>query len=81
MSSLVTGNESHNRETSTAGSSIHAAVTSGQALKGRLAATFNLTADEGQQLLLGNQQRSSYNKRQASESNKSRGKQEAQYKC
>ena len=43
------------------------------AVKGRLAATFNLTADEGQRLL-GNQQGSSSQKRRTSGSNRSHGK-------
>ena len=76
LSSLVTGSESHNRESSrvhAAGSLVHAATMSDQAVKGRLAATFNLTADEGQQLL-GNQQGPSSHRRRTSGSNKSHGK-------
>ena len=76
LSSLVTGSESYNRESSSvhaAGSHVHAAATSDQAVKGRLAATFNLTANEGQRLL-GNQQGSSSHRRRTSGSNKSHGK-------
>ena len=73
--SSVTDNKSHAKESSTthtAGSHVQAAVTSGQ-VKGRLAATFNLTADEGKQLL-GNPQGSSSHKKQKSGSKNSHGK-------
>ena len=81
LSSLVTGSESRDREFSyanAAGSHVHAATTSRRAMKSRLAAAFDLKADEDQQLL-GNQQGSSSHRRRTSGSNKSDGKQVAQY--
>ena len=75
-SSLATGHESRGGETSNthaADSHVQTAVTGGQA-KNRLAATFNLTADEDKhQSLLCNPHGSSSHKRQTHGSKKSHG--------
>ena len=68
----VTDNKPHPKESSTTHTASSHVQASGQA-KGRLAATFNLTADEGRQLL-GNPQGSSSHKKQKSGSKKSHGK-------
>ena len=70
---LVTGNKSHDREFSyahAAGSHVNVAATGRQAVKSRLAVSFDLKTDEDRQLL-GNQQGSSSHTRRASGSNKS----------
>ena len=79
LSSLPTGGESHGRKfdnyAHAAGS--HVAATGGQAVKSRLAASFDLKEDEHRPLLE-NQHGSSKHKRRSSGSSKSHSKQVAQ---